>query len=391
MGAICISYRPGDADDEARGLYLELVQRFGEGAVRLDTEATGGEAPLDRCSVVLTVIGRRWLYAANEKGQRRLVDPGDGVRREALTALSLDVPLVPVLVQGAHMPHAAQLPPELAELAFQNAVELTSARWSSDVSVLVRVLSRHVALASSFLGADEVTAAAGPPERRRRWLAPAAALALSLLGLGALVHAAKRGNEQVHTRVASLQRAPDGTGPVLIAAAPEAIAEPAPRPTASVTLFNYWNAARTDHLLSTSPHFTGVVDGAGKPRADYRLSAIEGNVFDPSKPPPSGTVPLLSWVSDDLRHNRATTDPGWHGEGHEHPVLLGHVYDPAGLQPPGTRPLFGWFSEARGDYFTTTQAHWCLPIGGVRCPSGRTSNGPSRDGYELVRLEGFVR
>jgi len=389
MGAICISYRPDDAEDEARGLYDELVQRFGEGAVRLDAESTGGEAQLGPGSVLLTVIGRRWLYAANEKGQRRLADPRDGVRREALSALQLDVPLVPVLVQGAHMPHAAQLPAELAELAFQNAVELTRAHWSSDVSVLVRVLSRHVALASSFLGTDEPLV----PEGRRRWRAPlATALGLGLLALGSLTYAMKHGEGRVQTRVASLQRDPDGVGQVLIAAAPEAAtAEPAPQPTADVTVFNYWNAARTDHLLSTSPLSTGVVDGAGKPRADYRVSAIEGHVFDPHTPPPSGTVPLFSWVSDDLRHNRATTDPSWHGEGHEHPILLGHVYDPAGLQPPGTRPLFCWFSKARGDYFTTTQAHWCMPIGGVRCPSARTSNGPSRDGYELVRLEGFVR
>ena len=387
MGAICISYRPDDAEDEARGLYQELVQRFGEGAVRLHSESTGGEAQLASGSVLLTVIGRRWLYAANENG---LGDPRDGVRREAISALALDVPLVPVLVQGAHMPHAAQLPAELADLAFQNAVELTRARWSSDVSVLVRVLSRHIALASSFLGVDDAIAPAAPAARRR-WLAPVAtALAIASVGLG--TYATRFGEARVDSRVASLQRDPDGAGPVLVAAAPEAVrAEPKPQPTADVTLFNYWNAERTDHLLSTSPDSTGVVDEAGEQRADYRLSAIEGNVFGVSRPPPAGTVPLFSWVSGDLRHNRATTDSSWHGQNREHPVLLGHVYDPTGPQPPGTRPLFCWFSKARSDYFTTTQAHWCMPIGGVRCPSGRTSNGPSRDGYELVRLEGFVR
>lgn len=392
MGAICISYRPDDAEDEARRLYDELVQRFGEAAVRLDPESTGSEAPRASCSVLLTMIGRRWLYAANERGQRRLGDPGDGVRRGALSALQLDVPLVPVLVQGAHMPHAAQLPTELAGFAFQNAVELTRAHWSSDVSVLVRVLSRHVALTSAFLGADEAMVP-GAPAGRRRWVAPlVTALAIASLGLGGLGYAMRFGEDRLHRRVASLQRDPDGTSPVLIATAPEgAMAGSATQPRADVMLFNYWNAERTLHQLSTRQRSTGALDDADEPRAGYRLSAIEGNLFDPQKPPPSGTVPLFSWVSEDLHHNRATTDPSWHGEDREHPVLLGHVYDPTGPQPPGTRPLFCWFSKARGDYFTTTQAHWCMPSGGVRCPSGRTSTGPSRDGYELVRLEGFVR
>lgn len=210
MGAICISYRPDDAEDEARRLYDELVQRFGEAAVRLDPESTGSEAPRASCSVLLTMIGRRWLYAANERGQRRLGDPGDGVRRGALSALQLDVPLVPVLVQGAHMPHAAQLPTELAGFAFQNAVELTRAHWSSDVSVLVRVLSRHVALTSAFLGADEAMVP-GAPAGRRRWVAPlVTALAIASLGLGGLGYAMRFGEDRLHRRVASLQRDPDG-------------------------------------------------------------------------------------------------------------------------------------------------------------------------------------
>src|SRR5262245_55553611 len=102
MGAICISYRPDDTDEEARSLHAELVQRFGEGAVRLHSSSTDsaqsagstrGDPDIAACSIVLTVIGRRWLYAANEAGQRRLGDPRDGVRRAALAALQLDVPL----------------------------------------------------------------------------------------------------------------------------------------------------------------------------------------------------------------------------------------------------------------------------------------------------------
>jgi hypothetical protein len=186
MGAICISYRPEDTAEEARDLHRELVQRFGEGAVRLSADGPGSEAQLGSGSVLLAVIGRRWLYAMNDAGRRRIDDPQDGVRVAALSALRLDVPLVPVLVQGAHMPHAALLPVELAELAFRNAVELTRAHWSSDVSVLARVLSRHVALVSSLLRVEEPVASGA---RRRRLAMAAAALTLALLGLAGLAYA----------------------------------------------------------------------------------------------------------------------------------------------------------------------------------------------------------
>ena len=54
------------------------------------------------------------------------------------------LPVVPVLVRGARMPRAEQLPDDLKELAFRNAVELTHARWKSDVQVLVEALKPYL-------------------------------------------------------------------------------------------------------------------------------------------------------------------------------------------------------------------------------------------------------
>jgi hypothetical protein len=70
----------------------------------------------------------------------------DFVRLETASALKRDIPVIPVLVRGASMPRAEQLPPDLADLAYRNAVELTHARWDSDVQVLVRALHPHVEL-----------------------------------------------------------------------------------------------------------------------------------------------------------------------------------------------------------------------------------------------------
>jgi hypothetical protein len=52
--------------------------------------------------------------------------------------------VIPVLVRGAKMPTAEDLPEDLKELAYRNAVELTHARWRSDVQVLLQALLPHM-------------------------------------------------------------------------------------------------------------------------------------------------------------------------------------------------------------------------------------------------------
>jgi TIR domain len=92
------------------------------------------------CSVLLAVIGQEWLESKDESERRRLENPNDFVRIELSSALRRDIPVVPVLVRGAKMPQADQLPDDLKELAYRNALELTHARWKSDVEVLIRAL-----------------------------------------------------------------------------------------------------------------------------------------------------------------------------------------------------------------------------------------------------------
>jgi hypothetical protein len=92
------------------------------------------------CSVLLAIVGLEWLEAKDATGGRRLDDPNDFVRIELASALRRDIPVIPVLVRGAKMPRVEQLPDDLKELAYRNAVELTHARWKSDVQVLIRAL-----------------------------------------------------------------------------------------------------------------------------------------------------------------------------------------------------------------------------------------------------------
>jgi hypothetical protein len=148
LGSIFINYRRNDSEGEAGRLFDELEKHFGEHAVFMDV--AGIEPGQDfrkainksvaACSVLLAVIGQQWLDMRDAAGSRRLDDPADFVRIELTAALQANTPIVPVLVRGSHMPRADELPDDLKELAYRNAVELTHARWKSDIQVLVRAL-----------------------------------------------------------------------------------------------------------------------------------------------------------------------------------------------------------------------------------------------------------
>jgi TIR domain len=97
-----------------------------------------------KCNLLLAIMGQTWLDSKDASGQRRLEDNSDFVRLEIASALQRDIPVVPVLVRGARMPRPEQLPDDLRELAYRNAVELTHARWKSDVQLLIRALRPYM-------------------------------------------------------------------------------------------------------------------------------------------------------------------------------------------------------------------------------------------------------
>jgi len=96
------------------------------------------------CSVLLAIIGNEWLNTKDAAGNRRLDDPNDFVRIELASALRRYIPVIPVLVRGAKMPRPEQLPEDLKELAYRNAVELSHARWKTDVQVLLQALRPYI-------------------------------------------------------------------------------------------------------------------------------------------------------------------------------------------------------------------------------------------------------
>jgi TIR domain len=150
MRAIFLSYRREDAEGEAGRLFADLVKYFGDDKVFMDVAAIDPgrdfrkviDENVASCGVLLALIGPHWVDAQDAGGKRRLDNPVDFVRLETASALKRDIPVIPVLVHEAKMPLAEQLPQDLKDLCFRNGVELTHARWDSDVQVLIKGLGK---------------------------------------------------------------------------------------------------------------------------------------------------------------------------------------------------------------------------------------------------------
>lgn len=145
MPSVFISYRRDDTSGHAGRLADALGARFGRRRVFMDIDAISPGVDFEErinqalasCDAALVLIGDDWLTLRTPDGRRRLDDPEDFVRKEAAAALARPgVTVVPVLVEGAKMPPADRLPPDIAALARRHAFELSDTRWRYDVGRL---------------------------------------------------------------------------------------------------------------------------------------------------------------------------------------------------------------------------------------------------------------
>lgn len=149
MGSVFISYRRQTAAGEARALFKDLVARLGPNAVFMDVDSISLgrdfrneiQKTLAACDLVLVLIDKEWAAVKDEKGQIRLENPGDYVRMEIKAALERDIVVTPVLVKGAQMPAAEDLPAEISDLVYRSGFELSHSRWESDVQEMIRRLN----------------------------------------------------------------------------------------------------------------------------------------------------------------------------------------------------------------------------------------------------------
>lgn len=191
MGAIFISYRRDDAEGQAGRLYDDLVSRFGDNQVFMDVAGidagTDFRVAIDKniasCSVLLALIGKDWINAKDAENNRRLDNPNDFVRLEIASALKRDIPVIPVLVRDAAMPRSEQLPIDCQNLIYRNGVELSHARWDSDVNVLINALIKHIEETKPVSSSQQRTDVQNNPSKTRKWLTGTLMLA-AVIGAG---------------------------------------------------------------------------------------------------------------------------------------------------------------------------------------------------------------
>ena len=184
MAGVFISYRREDSPGHAGRVFDRVRARFGADIVFMDVTAIDAgadfvdaiEQAVGTCDVLLAIIGPLWVGAADSAGRKRLETPNDFIRLEIAGALKRNVRVVPVLVDGAVMPTAGDLPDDLQPLLRRNAVELRDARWDADIDQLLASLERIVKPQEAPLRLE-----APLPHRRLRTLA-----ALTVVVAGAI-------------------------------------------------------------------------------------------------------------------------------------------------------------------------------------------------------------
>jgi TIR domain len=142
---VFICYRRQDSIATAGRIHDRMAREFGDSNTIMDVDSIpvgrDFEAYLDksvsRCDIFLAIIGLNWLTTLHATHDDREKDGIDYVVTEIVAALNRDIPVVPVLVDGAAMPSADELPDSLRPLARRNAIEVRNTQFHSDADRLV--------------------------------------------------------------------------------------------------------------------------------------------------------------------------------------------------------------------------------------------------------------
>ena len=163
---IFVNYRVTDSAFAAGLIYDSLVERFGAVQVFRDCDSMplGDLYPsrirkaVQKCRIMVSVIGPSWLDARDPSGLRRIDNPSDWVRLELGTAFQRGTRVIPVLLDSTCLPGPDQLPDDLRALSYCQFHQVRSRRADADVADLV---ARVAALEPTLVPSS--TAPAGHP------------------------------------------------------------------------------------------------------------------------------------------------------------------------------------------------------------------------------------
>ena len=153
MTQVFLNYRTADEPVAVAMLDQVLSERFGEAAVFLASKSIplGVDweremfAAVEKSTALLALVGRNWLDAKDSAGRRRLDDPGDFVRREISTALSLGKQVIPVLLGVERKTlREADLPADISELTRRQGIKIAIHSAQPDIDQLVSKLRHQI-------------------------------------------------------------------------------------------------------------------------------------------------------------------------------------------------------------------------------------------------------
>ncbi|MEZ5997963.1 MAG: toll/interleukin-1 receptor domain-containing protein [Hyphomonas sp.] len=142
---IFVSYRRDDTAHVAGRIHDALSARFGRDRIFMDVDSVAPgedfvrkiENTVAESGAMIVVMGPNWLNAQTKDGNRRIDLPGDFVRLEVSNALKRGLRIIPVLVDGAPMPRAEDLPDDVAQLVRHNALSINHTTFRRDIAGLL--------------------------------------------------------------------------------------------------------------------------------------------------------------------------------------------------------------------------------------------------------------
>ena len=161
MKRIFISYRRVDFFEATR-LAAALRSEYGQDNIFLDYKSMRGgddwpktiRKEINQSSVLIVIIGIKWLFMQDEDSGRRRIDmKGDWVRNELITFLkrcktNRELIVLPILINGASMPKPEHLDIEIRGLCKFNAIELQNTMTFGDFDQLkLRLEEAHIYIA----------------------------------------------------------------------------------------------------------------------------------------------------------------------------------------------------------------------------------------------------
>ncbi len=149
---VFVSYRRSDAPAAAGRVANDLAEHFGLRRVFLDIAGIAPshawdrtiELALQHCKAGVVVIGRGWLQPGANGEPPRLLRDGDVVRAEIAALLAGGKAIFPLLVEGARLPEATELPPDLAPLLRFQAISIGNGDWAATLALLIREIETIV-------------------------------------------------------------------------------------------------------------------------------------------------------------------------------------------------------------------------------------------------------